>query len=150
MSYNGIGLQTARGSGTSGHVQKNLSTDSSAKGHYRSRKHKKELEEAKEKKIITELSKREAKAEIQNHSHKRKIDLRCMELRDKLEDEGEEESTIVEKIKQLRSELTEKYSNNNSKDQIDKGDQSGKERSTKEVPKYEPRYKDNNGEREVR
>lgn len=24
--YNGIGLQTARGSGTSGHVQKNLST----------------------------------------------------------------------------------------------------------------------------
>ena len=25
--YNGIGLQTSRGSGTSGHVQKNLSTN---------------------------------------------------------------------------------------------------------------------------
>lgn len=25
--YNGIGLQTARGSGTSGHIQKNLSYD---------------------------------------------------------------------------------------------------------------------------
>jgi len=25
--YNGIGLQSARGSGTSGHVQKNLSTN---------------------------------------------------------------------------------------------------------------------------
>ena len=79
--YNGIGLQTARGSGTSGYVQKNLSTLNKSK-----QKHEYRTEE--------DIAKMEAalnrppNQDILEHQKKRRIEAKVYEERVRLEDEG--------------------------------------------------------------
>ncbi|CAO1634931.1 unnamed protein product [Parajaminaea phylloscopi] len=91
--YNGIGLPTARGSGTSGHIQKNLS-------HYKPRdattsRHAAELPTAGTKQD----------AGILDHERKRKVEVRCMQLRDELEDQGVGEEEIEAQVDVLRQKL---------------------------------------------
>lgn len=77
--YNGIGLQTARGSGTSGYVQKNFAfvRQSTQKFAYKTEE---------------ELAAEEARAfkepniGILDHERKRRIELKCMELEEALQD----------------------------------------------------------------
>ncbi|KAK3912322.1 Serine/arginine repetitive matrix protein 2 [Frankliniella fusca] len=92
--YNGIGLSTARGSGTNGYVQRNWA-----------------LVRPKEKtkyKTEEELEKAEASAnkqpnkEILDHERKRKIEVRCEELRQALEDQGYTSEEINEKVSHFR------------------------------------------------
>lgn len=114
MSYNGIGLQTARGSGTSGHVQKNLagSKDGEAvtgMGHHRRRELEREHEQRKQELKARESNKSVVRAEIDEHNRKREIDIKCMELRDSLEDESEDEDIIETKVKELRESLLASY-----------------------------------------
>lgn len=74
--YNGIGLQTARGSGTNGYVQKNLSLLNVNKNH-------KSYEEVDREAALYEqrLTRAPNKA-LLAHEKKRKIEIKCIELAD--------------------------------------------------------------------
>lgn len=80
--YNGIGLTTARGSGTSGYVQRNLSS-------LNKQKHKKEDYKTEEdiQRMEAALS-RPPNKDILNHQKKRQIELWCLEERERLEAKG--------------------------------------------------------------
>ncbi|RCK63916.1 Pre-mRNA-splicing factor CWC21 [Candida viswanathii] len=111
MSYNGIGLQSVRGSSTSGHVQKSLSSKVSKPGFHESRKKKshdaqlatKLKNTTKEKAVDEEIGK-----ELKDHESLRKIEVRCMDLRDKLEDDDDEldDEEIDKRVNELREKLT--------------------------------------------
>lgn len=106
MSYNGIGLQTPRGSGTSGHVQKNL-TGKRNEGlrHKREREaHEQTLREVKARKKEIRSG---ARTEIIAHDQKRLIEVKCMELRDSLEDEDVADEEVDRRVAELRTKLTQ-------------------------------------------
>lgn len=79
--YNGIGLQTTRGSATSGYVQRNLSTVNKNKKNvdYRTEEDIKRMEAA---------LNRPPNQEILDHQRRRQIELKCLEQREKLENSG--------------------------------------------------------------
>lgn len=79
--YNGIGLQTARGSGTNGYVTRNLAFVHTTKEKV---KYKTEDEINK----LDSLAKKKPNLEILDHERKRKLELRCLEFREELEDQG--------------------------------------------------------------
>ncbi|WFC98583.1 RNA-splicing factor [Malassezia yamatoensis] len=89
--YNGIGLQTARGSGTNGYVQRNLSN----------------LKPRETPRIQPESSGRslEPDPKILEHDRKRKVELECIKLRDELEDQNIPEEQIEAEVKKLRFTL---------------------------------------------
>jgi len=112
MSSNGIGLQTARGSGTTGHIQKNVASNKNPAsnandkyGHFKRRQLTKDRKLKYEKHVSTSNNRDEAKQEIRSHELKRDIEVKCMELRDVLEDANEEEIEIEKKVKELREKL---------------------------------------------
>lgn len=114
MSYNGVGLQTARGSGTSGYVETNLAAalnksqsepDELVYGHYKKRKLLQQEKERKRTQALVADNKKKSQAEIVQHMSKRQIDLKCAELRDQLEDDSEDELVIAQKINALRERL---------------------------------------------
>ncbi|KAI4193783.1 MAG: hypothetical protein LQ350_008147 [Teloschistes chrysophthalmus] len=92
MSSN-VGLSTPRGSGTSGHVQRNLSSlrprDTFAPYPTSELKHRQ----------------RQPNAEILEHDRLRQIEVQVFDLRDKLEDEGVDEDEIEEQTEALRRKL---------------------------------------------
>ena len=110
MSSN-VGLSTPRGSGTSGYVQRNLShlkprenyspypTDPSSLRKHRQRKPDKQ---------------------ILDHDRLRNIEVKVLELRDKLEDEEVDEEEIETQTEALRKKLSEPTSGG-------KGDRGGRE-----------------------
>jgi hypothetical protein len=95
MSAN-VGLNTPRGSGTSGYVQRNLSyikpRAAGAGAPYNPddfAKHKQ----------------RQPDAEILEHDRKRRIEVKVFELRDRLEDEGVDEDDIDDQVAEYRKKL---------------------------------------------
>lgn len=79
--YNGIGLTTPRGSGTSGYVTRNLSFV---------KKTKEKIEYRTEddlKRIEADLN-RAPNEEILEHQRKRAIEVKCMEMREAMEEDG--------------------------------------------------------------
>ncbi|EWC45113.1 hypothetical protein DRE_06252 [Drechslerella stenobrocha 248] len=96
MSSN-VGLSTPRGSGTSGYVQRNLShirprdpnTAYNPRDHDRFQRHQQ----------------RQPDREILEHDRKRNVEVKCLELQDKLEDEGLAEDEIEERVAALRKAL---------------------------------------------
>lgn len=104
MSYNGVGLQTPRGSGTSGYVQKNVATKK-LEG-FREKRARDEAEtQRRETKQKMHEARRSAGQEVKEHLDKRKIEVKCMELRDRLEDEDVEEADIENQVAALREKL---------------------------------------------
>ncbi len=79
--YNGIGLQTVRGSGTNGYVQRNLAF---VKKHKERVDYKTDDELAK---LDQGLNKQPNK-EILDHERKRKVELKCMEMQELMEEQG--------------------------------------------------------------
>ena len=79
--YNNIGLQTARGSGTNGYVQRNLSL-------LRSRKEKVEYHTQEDVDKLEQMNTKKPNQEILEHERKRQIELKCMELQDIMEEQG--------------------------------------------------------------
>jgi hypothetical protein len=77
MSYNGIGLQTARGSGTNGHVTRNLSFV----------RHRKKFPTQKEREGRKPVIRKPNQA-ILEHERKRKIELRVLLYSEKLKERG--------------------------------------------------------------
>ena len=79
--YNGIGLETARGSGTNGYVQRNVAVlrNQSTKVDYKSEEELKKLDAQ----MI-----RKPNSEILEHSRKRNIELKVAEMQDLMEAQG--------------------------------------------------------------
>ncbi|KAH9516511.1 Serine/arginine repetitive matrix protein 2 [Dermatophagoides farinae] len=99
--YNGIGLQTARGSGTNGYVQRNLSFVhvSKPKIDYKTEEEIRRFE--------SEYLKAPNR-EILEHHRKRKIEVQCLELEEKLEKKGLSEDEIQKRVDEYRQELQKK------------------------------------------
>ncbi|KAJ1328511.1 hypothetical protein BSLG_010243 [Batrachochytrium salamandrivorans] len=108
--YNGIGLSTARGSGTNGYVQRNMSAlrprssdfkrEGSRPGMSFNDSH-------------SNKGQRKPNQDILEHERKRQIEIQCLQLQDTLEEESiaagkdtpEEEMKIAEQVNALRSSL---------------------------------------------
>lgn len=100
--YNGIGLQTPRGSGTNGYIQSNRF-----------------FVKPKSNKVVTESSSikgfgagqgtggvsRKANKEILEHDRKRQIELKLLVLEEKLVDQGYTDAEINEKLQEARQTL---------------------------------------------
>lgn len=112
MSYNGIGLQSVRGSATSGHIQKNIANKISKPGHYESRKNQKSLMSKRADEAKQSQNKREAykqiKSELTKHEQLRRIEVKCMDLHDELEEQGVEPDEIKARVDELRKKLNNK------------------------------------------
>jgi hypothetical protein len=93
--YNGVGVRTARGTGTSGHVSRNA-------GALRPRRDDiRRLKEIREKQTVS----REVDPGIIHHNALREIEVRLVELSEQLEEEGLSESEIAERVSMRRQEL---------------------------------------------
>ena len=79
MSYNGIGLQTPRGSGTNGYVQRSLANIRKKPQTPYSRDNDYDKPQTKA---------RKPNPDIMEHDRKREIEVQCFELQDKLEEQG--------------------------------------------------------------
>ena len=79
--YNGIGITTPRGTGTNGYVQKNLSFVPMK------RERVEYVKDADMKKLETLIEKK-GNAEILEHEKKRRVEVKCMEMRDMMLNNG--------------------------------------------------------------
>lgn len=111
MSYNGIGLPTPRGTGTSGYVQRNSSALNPAtqaqRGVYSWRQ---ELEQRTRRSEAgfqrDNYVERKVDQGILEHERKRAIEVECMALRDELEEtDGIAEDEIERRVDELRARL---------------------------------------------
>ncbi|KAI9206913.1 cwf21 domain-containing protein [Polychytrium aggregatum] len=100
--YNGIGLSTARGSGTNGYVQRNLSS---------LRPREKQDYRRDDPSRSNPAPFKKPNEDILTHDKKREIEIKCLELRDTLEESGVDESEIEDKVDELRKELLQKLGN---------------------------------------
>lgn len=99
--YNGIGLQTPRGSGTNGYVQRNLAFVKS----------KKDRVDYKTEEEINKLDQglnKQPNREILDHERKRKVELKCMEMQELMEEQGYSEKEVTEKVNMFRKMLMAK------------------------------------------
>jgi hypothetical protein len=96
--YNGIGLATSRGSGTSGHIQKNLShlrpRNPLSNAHVRADTYAKDMDE------LTA-----GRKEIREHEMKRRIMLKVEEYREELMESGLDEKNIERKVRSFKESL---------------------------------------------
>uniref|UniRef100_A0A672UUY4 CWF21 domain-containing protein n=1 Tax=Strigops habroptila TaxID=2489341 RepID=A0A672UUY4_STRHB len=101
--YNGIGLPTPRGSGTNGYVQRNLS----ALRHKKGGGGEPPPGEEELRRLEAGLAKR-PNPDILDHQRKRKVELKCLELSELMEEQGYAEGEIQEKVATFRMMLLEK------------------------------------------
>ncbi|KAJ1665113.1 RNA-splicing factor [Coemansia sp. RSA 1813] len=99
--YNGIGLTTPRGSGTSGHVVRNASALKS--GQERSVAQNRLLKYSGE---SPPRSKPVDKG-ILEHEQKRQAEVKCLELQDELEEKGLDDAEIEKRVDRFRRQLLE-------------------------------------------
>lgn len=99
--YNGIGLGTARGSGTNGYVQRNLSFI---------RKHKETVDYKTEEELnkLDQQLNRKPNEDILEHHRKRQVELKCMEMQELMEEQGYNEEEVEKKVSMFRKMLMEK------------------------------------------
>ncbi|KAG8223956.1 hypothetical protein J437_LFUL003764 [Ladona fulva] len=98
--YNGIGLPTPRGSGTNGYVQRNWAyiRKTKDKVHYKTEEELEKLEAH---------SNRQPNREILDHERKRKVEVKCIELEEILEEQGCSRKEIEAKVTTYRNMLME-------------------------------------------
>ncbi|CAH2350989.1 pre-mRNA-splicing factor Cwc21p [[Candida] railenensis] len=138
MSYNGIGLQTPRGSGTSGYVQRNSASvedgkyQDNARGRiYKTRQlqiQQDEISKANQQPIEQDVN-------IKEHNMKRDVELKCMELRDLLEDQNVEEELIAKKVEDLRNRLSSSKREKSPIRQTERGDSNFKDKTSDKIEK---------------
>lgn len=100
--YNGIGLQTPRGSGTNGYIQTNKFFVKPRTG-----PHKPDAAAAAAGggDAAADVAGRKPNRDILEHDRKRQIELRLLILRETLEDQGYTEAEIDERIEEKRRSL---------------------------------------------
>uniref|UniRef100_A0A915PK14 CWF21 domain-containing protein n=1 Tax=Setaria digitata TaxID=48799 RepID=A0A915PK14_9BILA len=96
--YNGIGLQTARGSGTNGYVQANLANL------LLSKKRVAYNSEVDIKRAKAEID-RQPNKELLEHNRKRHIELKCADFEMLMENKGFDEAEIQKKVNEYRKLL---------------------------------------------
>lgn len=79
--YNGVGLSTARGSGTNGYVQRNFAL-------VRNQKQKVDYKSEEEIQKAEALLYRPPNQEILAHKRKRQVELKCTEMKEVMEEQG--------------------------------------------------------------
>lgn len=79
--YNGIGLATPRGSGTNGYIQRNFAV-------VKNRREKVEYKSDADLARLDRSLNQQPNKEILEHEWKRKIELKCLILREQLEEQG--------------------------------------------------------------
>ncbi|KAK9503840.1 hypothetical protein O3M35_010312 [Rhynocoris fuscipes] len=96
--YNGIGLTTPRGSGTNGYVQRNwaLVKKSKDKVNYKTEEDLDKIDSA---------GNKQPNIEILDHERKRKIEVKCIELEEVLEQQGYNQDEIDSKVSAYRTLL---------------------------------------------
>lgn len=99
--YNGIGITTPRGTGTNGYVQRNLSF-------VPTKRERVEYVKDVELKKLETLIEKKGNAEILEHEKKRKIEVKCMEMRDMMLNNGYDEETTTKKVQIFRKTLIER------------------------------------------
>lgn len=97
--YNGIGLQTARGSGTNGYVQTNKFFVRPKTGRVAENSRGFENDQG------TASVTKKANKDILEHDRKRQIELKLVVLEDKLVDQGYTDAEIAEKLEEARDTL---------------------------------------------
>lgn len=96
--YNGIGLQTARGSGTNGYVQRNLSS-------IVSKKRKVDYQNERDRLIEKPFISRPLNTDIAEHKRKREIENKCLEYEERLKEKGVDAEEIVIRLKNYRERI---------------------------------------------
>ncbi|CAH8586474.1 unnamed protein product [Schistosoma bovis] len=96
--YNGIGLPTPRGSGTNGYVQKNLAFINNFK-EQNPYKTEEDIKRA------DALLFKEPNKEILEHERKRKIEVKCFEMEQEMEEQGYTQSEIEFRVNGFRKKL---------------------------------------------
>ncbi|ODV87821.1 hypothetical protein CANARDRAFT_5135 [[Candida] arabinofermentans NRRL YB-2248] len=116
MSYNGIGLNTAKGTGTNGYVQRNLSNDVSNRRDGTNGRLFLQREKAK-----ASFEKRQNRREVEKdqaltlHERKRQVEVKVMEYRDELEeDESLDDEEIEYRVADYRAYLSEELAHQQS------------------------------------
>ncbi|CAF1014837.1 unnamed protein product [Rotaria sp. Silwood1] len=99
--YNGIGITTPRGTGTNGYVQRNLSFVPTK------RERVEYVKDADMKKLETLIEKK-GNSEILEHDKKRRIEVKCMEMRDMMLNNGYDEDVTNQKVQKFRKMLIER------------------------------------------
>lgn len=119
--YNGVGLASARGSGTSGHISRNLSHLKSP-GDHASSSGRSHLEKQEGGRGWRERAREKSKHshEILEHELRRKAEMECLNLQDRLEDEGVAEDEIIERVSKLRTSLRASLSRTDQEGRISK------------------------------
>ncbi|CAI4057802.1 hypothetical protein SUVZ_02G5870 [Saccharomyces uvarum] len=108
MSYSGIGLKSAKGSSTSGHVQRSLASNTDRR---RAQGSQRQRDNAINKAIHSRANKPlTVQKEMSTHMEKREIEVQVSELRDRLEDdESLSDEQINEQCQTLRTKLTSEW-----------------------------------------
>jgi len=114
--YNGIGLQTPRGSGTNGHVQRNWAFVRPGKKDNLTYK-----SETDTKKLDAMLNK-PPNQEILDHAKKRMIEVKCVEFAEILEKQGYSEDDVLAKVSGYRQKLIENEEKTNEKQKYERND----------------------------
>lgn len=108
MSENRIGLQTPRGTGTSGHVQRNVAKDNNARRDHKSLHFKKRKFSREQKRKYDESKARRVRSgidtQISSHQARREIEVKCEELRQYLSSRVHEDEANKQ-VDELRERL---------------------------------------------
>ncbi|KAJ2162287.1 RNA-splicing factor [Coemansia sp. RSA 552] len=95
--YNGIGLTTPRGSGTSGHVVKNASALRPGLQNAHKQRERYSRDAVPKSKPLDRG--------ILDHERKRQVEVRCLELQDELEAQGVDADEVESRLDELRARL---------------------------------------------
>jgi len=99
--YNGIGHQTVRGTGTNGYVQRNLAF-------VKNTKEKRDYKTEEELNRLDQSMNKQPNQEILDHERKRKVELKCMEMQELMEEQGYSDKEVEEKVNMFRKMLMAK------------------------------------------
>uniref|UniRef100_T1J330 CWF21 domain-containing protein n=1 Tax=Strigamia maritima TaxID=126957 RepID=T1J330_STRMM len=100
--YNGIGLATTRGSGTNGYVQRNFAV---VKG----KKQKIDYKTEDDFKRLDAAAHKKPNQEILEHNRKRKLEVKCVELEELMEEQGNYSKEDIElRVSEFRQMLMDK------------------------------------------
>ncbi|GAV55044.1 hypothetical protein ZYGR_0AS03670 [Zygosaccharomyces rouxii] len=101
MSYNNVGLKTAKGSSTSGHIQRSLASHDGSNQNYNRRNQRVERPRTRE-----PVGHKPKDSRLVDHLQRREIELQVSDLRDQLEDGSDDDETIDQKCNELREKLS--------------------------------------------
>ena len=108
-------MSSNKGSGRSGHIEKNVIGKRGCGQLYATRQQQKQDEILRKKAEKHEESVRIARSSISKHKELRKIQVACAELEEELESEGASEEEIKRAVKEQRSKLTSTSDSKESK-----------------------------------